>query len=73
LITFRTTTLFSVVIRTKYIPSGKFEILITTPPFGHPSNDGGEFTLDISNVPSGIYFLRIITENGIINRKIVKY
>jgi len=45
----------------------------TTPPFGHPSNNGGEFTIDISNVPTGMYFFRITTENGIINRKIVKY
>ena len=44
----------------------------TTPPFGHPSNNGGEFTLDISNAPSGIYFIRIQTENDVVTRKIVK-
>ena len=44
----------------------------TTPPFGHPTNNGGEFTLDISNAPSGIYFIRIQTENDVVTRKIVK-
>jgi len=51
-------------------PCGRTEI--TTPPFWHPSNNGGEFTLDISNVPSGIFFVRIQTENGVIVRKVVK-
>ena len=44
----------------------------TTPPFGHPSNNGGEFTLDISNAPSGIYFVRIQTDNDVVIRKIIK-
>jgi len=38
----------------------------------HPSNNGGEFTIDISNVPSGIYFVRIQTENSVVVRKVVK-
>ncbi|MCL2041413.1 MAG: S8 family serine peptidase [Bacteroidales bacterium] len=38
---------------------------------------GGEFrtshiTFDLSNVPTGIYFLRITTENGVIVRKVIK-
>jgi len=33
----------------------------------------GEWRMDISNIPSGMYFLRITTDNGIINKKIIKY
>ena len=29
--------------------------------------------VDLSNAPTGIYFIRITTENGIINTKIIKY
>ncbi|MCL2511884.1 MAG: T9SS type A sorting domain-containing protein, partial [Bacteroidales bacterium] len=56
----------------------------TTPSFGHPSR-GGElvgdrFTsfggagvvLDLSHLPTGIYFIRIHTESGIVTRRVVK-
>ncbi|MCL2511079.1 MAG: M6 family metalloprotease domain-containing protein [Bacteroidales bacterium] len=56
----------------------------TTPSFGHPSKGGelvgGKFpsfggagvVLNISHLPSGVYFLKIQTENDVITRKIVK-
>jgi hypothetical protein len=31
-----------------------------------------KFDVDISHLPTGIYFLRITTENGIVSRKIIK-
>jgi aminopeptidase N len=37
-------------------------------PCGRP-----ETTIDISNLPTGIYFIRIQTENGAVMRKVVKY
>lgn len=32
-----------------------------------------ETTLDVKNIPSGIYFIRIETENGLLNRKLILY
>ena len=31
-----------------------------------------EITFDLSNVPPGIYFIRIKTEEGVVTRKVVK-
>ena len=57
--------------------------LVTTPSFGHPSKGGelvgdkfpsfgGAGVVNISHLPTGIYFLRITTETGVITRKVVK-
>jgi hypothetical protein len=35
-------------------------------------NDVSEVSIDISNLPSGMYFIRIQTKNGIITKKIIK-
>ncbi|MCL2042194.1 MAG: T9SS type A sorting domain-containing protein [Bacteroidales bacterium] len=37
------------------------------------AESGRQKELDISHLPSGMYFVRVMTEQGIINRKIVKY
>jgi len=39
-------------------------------PCGRPENT--EITLDLLNLPSGIYFVRIQTETGVITKKIIK-
>jgi hypothetical protein len=33
---------------------------------------GGLGGLDISNIPAGMYFVRITTENGVVVKKIIK-
>jgi hypothetical protein len=38
----------------------------------HPTLWGGLGGLDISHLPSGIYFIRIQTENGVVTKKVVK-
>jgi hypothetical protein len=38
----------------------------------HTENRLPQTTLDISHLPSGIYFLKIHTEKGLINKKVVK-
>jgi hypothetical protein len=38
----------------------------------YPSLQQPATTFDISNLPAGIYFIRITTDNGIITKKIVK-
>jgi len=38
----------------------------------HPSLRGGLGGLDLSHLPSGIYFLKIQTETGVVVRKVVK-
>jgi len=42
----------------------------TSPPSG--GLGGAEITFDLSNVPAGIYFIRIQTENSVVVRKVVK-
>jgi len=36
------------------------------------ANRKSQITFDISNVPAGVYFVRIQTENGVVTRKVVK-
>ena len=36
------------------------------------SQQDGTTTLDISNLPSGVYFVKIYTENGVVTQKIIK-
>jgi hypothetical protein len=38
----------------------------------HSEIGQSEIVFDISHLPSGIYFLRITTENGVVMRKVVK-
>jgi len=35
-------------------------------------NGGGSLVVDISHLSSGIYFVRIITEDGVVTKKVVK-
>jgi len=35
-------------------------------------NRPSQITFDVSNLPAGVYFIRITTENGIVTREIVK-
>jgi agmatine/peptidylarginine deiminase len=37
-----------------------------------PSFGGAGVVINISNLPSGIYFMRITTENGIVTKKVIK-
>jgi len=34
---------------------------------------GGEVVVDISPLPTGVYFVRIFTEKGMVNKKVIKY
>ena len=35
-------------------------------------NRTSQITFDLSNIPTGVYFIRITTENGVVVRKVVK-
>ena len=49
-----------------------FDIFGRSVYIAHPSRREGLSGLDISHLPSGIYFVRIATENGVVTRKVVK-
>jgi hypothetical protein len=36
-------------------------------------NAEGNIELDISNLPAGVYLVRIQTQNGVVMRKVIKY
>ena len=53
---------------------GRVVIAPLNPPGGGrlPSFGGFGGGFDISHLPSGMYFVRIATENGVVTRKVVK-
>jgi hypothetical protein len=60
----------------KEVQSLKFNVqsseFLNLKPEKFPSFGGAGVVINISSLPSGIYFLRIETENGIVTKKIVK-
>ncbi|MCL2042309.1 MAG: S8 family serine peptidase [Bacteroidales bacterium] len=49
-----------------------FDVMGRTVLQSHIGNRTSHITFDLSNVPAGVYFLRVTTENGVIVRKVMK-
>ena len=64
--------IFDVLGRTVAVETGRAPSLQSQIGQSHIANRQSQITFDLSNVPAGIYFIRIQTENSVITRKVVK-